>query len=129
MDGIIGIAGVVTILLFAGGVLVLAQRGGVSIRWLAAAAGLVLLNDILLTNLYGLLPNTLPAGDFNWQGKLLALGGTLAVASLPAFGWRASGLTLRQAPGSLKTAGVVAAAYAAVFLGLAFAFPNETGVG
>ena len=47
------------------------------------------------------------------------------MASLPAIGWRESGLTLRQAPGSLKWALVVAAAYAAVFLGLALMFPNE----
>ena len=125
MNGVIGIAGVVAILLVAGGVVALAQPGRVSVRWLAAAAGLVLLNDLLLTNLYGLLPDILPAGDWNWQGKLLALLGTLAAASLPGFGWRASGLTLRQAPGDLRPVLAVAAAYVAVFLALAWVFPNE----
>lgn len=125
MDGVIGIAGVLTMLLLAGGVVALVQRGGVSVRWLAVAAALVLLNDMLLTNVYGLLPEFLPESEWNWQGKALALLGTLAVASLPAFGWRESGLTLRQAPGSLKVAAGAAAAYTAVFLGLALAFPNE----
>lgn len=125
MNGIIGIAGVLAILLVAGGMVALVQRERVSLRWLAIAAGLVLLNDALLTNLYGLLPEALPESDWNWQGKLLALTATLAVASLPAFGWRESGLMLRQAPGSLKSASVVAAAYAAVFLALALTFPNE----
>jgi membrane protease YdiL (CAAX protease family) len=125
VNGIIGIGGVLALLLLAGGAVALLQRGGVSFRWLAAAAGLVLLNDVLLTKVYGLLPDLLPGAEFNWQGKLLALAGTLAVASLPAFGWRESGLTLRQAPGSLKSASAVSLAYAAVFLGLAFAFPND----
>jgi hypothetical protein len=129
MDGVIGISGVLAILLIAGAMVALVQRGGVSMRWLGVAAGLVLLNDVLLTNVYGLLPNILPGSDFNWQGKLLALGATLAVASSPAFGWRESGLTFRQAPGSLPSAALVATAYAAVFLGLAFAFPNDQATG
>lgn len=125
MDGIIGIAGVLGILLLVGGVVAVFQPGGVAFRWLAAAAGLVLLNDLLLTNLYGALPELLPATDWNWQGKVLALLATLAVASLPAVGWRESGLTLRQAPGSLKTSLALAAAYVALFLGIAVAFPGE----
>lgn len=127
MDGIIGITGVVALLLLAGGAVALVQQGGVSLRWLAAAAGLVLLNDMLLTNLYGRMPELLPASDWNWQGKALALLATLAVASLPGIGWRQSGLTLRQAPGSLRSALFVAAAYAAVFLGFALAFPTDEG--
>ena len=125
MNGLIGIAGVLAILLAAGGALALARRGSVSFRWLAAAAGLVLLNDLLLTRAYGLLPDLLPGSDWNWQGKLLALAATLAVAALPAIGWREAGLTWRQAPGSLKTAAAAAAVYAAVFLALALAFPDE----
>jgi membrane protease YdiL (CAAX protease family) len=121
----IGIAGVLALLLLAGAGVAIVQRGGVSLRWLAVAAGLVLLNDLLLTNAYGLLPDLLPKGDYNWQGKLLALLATLAVASLPAFGWRECGLTLNQAPGSLRSASLVGVAYAAVFLLLALAFPND----
>lgn len=125
MNGIIGIAGVLALLLLAGGVAALVRPGSVSVRWLAAAAGLVLLNDALLTSVYGLLPDFAPAADWNWQGKLLALLGTLAVAALPGLGWRESGLTLRQTPGALGPVLLVAAAYVAVFLGLAVAFPNE----
>lgn len=125
MDGVIGIAGVIAILLLAGGAVALRARRDVSFSWLLLAAGLVLLNDAMLTSLYGVLPNAFPRGDFNWQGKLLALCATLAVASLPAFGWRESGLSLRQAPNSRTSSTLVAAAYAALFLGLAIVFPNE----
>lgn len=124
MNGVIGIAGVVGLLLAAGGAIWTLGRGHVAWRWLLVAAGLVVLNDVCLTNAYGLLPTPIP-GDWNWQGKALALIATLAVAALPAFGWRASGLTLAQAPGSLKPAAGVCLLYVAVFLGLALAFPTE----
>ncbi|HVI32095.1 CPBP family intramembrane glutamic endopeptidase, BDIM_20840 family [Phenylobacterium sp.] len=125
MNGIIGISGVLAILLAAGGLVALVERGGVSVRWLSVAAGLVLLNDLLLTRAYGLLPDLLPGADWNWQGKLLALAGTLAVASLPAFGWRASGSALPQAEDGWRPVLLVSVAYVAVFLGLALAFPTE----
>lgn len=128
MNGIIGIGGVLAILLGAGVVIGLVRRGSVSVRWLLVAAGLVLLNDVALTNAYGRLPNLL-GGDWNWQGKLLALAATLAIASLPAFGWRASGLTVRQAPGDLRPVLAVCAAYVAVFVALALAFPSEPASG
>lgn len=124
MNGLIGIAGVVAILLIAGGVIALTRPGQFSLRWLLVAVGLVLLNDLLLTGGYGNLPVIL-AGDWNWQGKTLALAATLAVASLPWFGWRASGLTLRQAACSLKTALPVALVYLSFFVALALAYPNE----
>ena len=125
MNGIIGIAGVLAILLLAGGVIALAQRGSVSIRWLAISAGLVVLNDLLLTNLYGLLPNLFEGSDWNWQGKLLALLATLAVASLPAFGWRECGLTVRQERDGLRAVAIGAAAYVAFFFAIALAFPSD----
>lgn len=123
MDGLVGIAGVVAILLIAGGVIGLLRPERFSLRWLLVAAGLVLLNDLFLTNGYGRIP-VLLSGDWNWQGKALALAATLAVASLRWFGWRASGLTLRQAPGSLKAL-PVALLYVGFFVALALAFPNE----
>lgn len=125
MDGIIGIGGVLALLFLAGGAVAVAGRGGVSFGWLLVAGGLVLLNDALLTGLYGRLPELLPDADWNWQGKLLALAATLAVAALPAFGWRASGLALPQ---NAKSRPVVAAcaAYLGVFLGLALLLPNES---
>lgn len=125
MNGFIGIAGVIALLLVIGGGLGMLLPGRVSWRWLLIAAGLVFLNDVLLTGAYGLLPDLLPASSWNWQGKLLALAATLALASLPAFGWRRSGLTLHQAAGSLKTALPVAGLYLGFFLVLALVFPND----
>lgn len=124
MDGMIGTASVVALLLGAGTLLGMTRREDFSFRWLLAAAGLVAVNDALLTNLYGQLPD-LVGGDWNWQGKALALTATLAIAALPALGWKASGLTLRPAPGSLKSAAPVALAYVGFFLVLALVFPNE----
>lgn len=125
MDGLIGLGGVVALLLVVGGLIGWARPRLFSLRWLLIAVGLVVINDVLLTGGYGLLPDLLPASDWNWQGKVLALLATLAIASLPGFGWRRSGLTLQQAPGSLKTALPVAVLYMAFFVALALAFPNE----
>ena len=58
------------------------QRRSFDWRWLLVAVGLVVVNNLLLSRLYGLLPGV---GDWNWVGKVLALGGTLAIASLPFF--------------------------------------------
>lgn len=123
MDGVFTIGAIVALLLAAGGATALLGKGkGVSFRWLLVAAGLVLLNDALLTRVYRLAPDLI-GGEWNWQGKILALLATLAIAALTAFGWRASGLTLRQA--DLKAPLVVAGLYALLFVGLALAFPNE----
>lgn len=124
MDGMIGMVSVVALLLGAGTLLGMTGRKDFSFRWLLAAAGLMAVNDALLTNLYGRLPDMI-GGDWNWQGKALALAATLAIAALPAVGWKASGLTLRPAPGSLKAAAPVALAYVGFFLVLALVFPNQ----
>lgn len=124
MNGLIGIAGVVAILLVVGSLVGLIRRDQFSPGWLFTAAGLVVLNDLLLTHAYGALPSVIP-GDWNWQGKAMALAATLAIAALPVFSWRACGFTLRQAPGSLKSAGPVALLYVAFFVALGLAFPNE----
>jgi membrane protease YdiL (CAAX protease family) len=123
MDGVFTIGAIIALLLAAGGAITLLGDGkGVSVRWLLVAAGLVLLNDALLTRAYRLLPDLI-GGDWNWQGKILALLATLTMAALPVFGWRACGLTLRQA--DLKAPLVVAGLYALLFVGLALAFPND----
>lgn len=123
MDGIFTIGAIIALLLAAGGAIaLLGGRGGVSFRWLFVAAGLVLLNDALLTRVYRLVPDLI-SSDWNWQGKLAALFATLVIAALPAFGWRASGLTLHQA--DLRAPLIVAGLYALLFVGLALAFPNE----
>lgn len=124
MNGLIGIGGVLALLLAGGGLIGLASRRRVRAGWLLAAALLVLINDALLTRCYGLIPDLLPALDRNWQGKLMALAATLAIAALPAFGWRRAGLTLEQKPRSWRSAVPVALLYGAFFVALAAAFPN-----
>jgi membrane protease YdiL (CAAX protease family) len=61
---------------------------------------LALLHEILVTRFWWSLPFAAAEGEWNWGGKLLALAATIMVASTPAFGWRRTGLTLHQAPGS-----------------------------
>lgn len=122
MDGILSIGAIIALLLGAGATIALLGGGAkVSLRWLFIAAGLVLLNDVLLTRVYRLVPDLIP-GDWNWQGKLTALFASLAIAALPAFGWRASGLTLRQT--DLRAPLIVAGLYVLLFIGLALALPD-----
>jgi membrane protease YdiL (CAAX protease family) len=123
-DGIIALAGVLALLLAAGFAIGLFRRGAFSPFWLLVAAGLVALNDALLTRLYGALPDAFAASDWNWQGKILALAATLAIAALPAVGWRRCGLTLVQAPGTWRACVPVALAYCAFFLVIALVFPS-----
>ena len=125
MNGIISTAGVIAILLLFGGALGVLRPRSFSIRWLLAAALLVVVNDVALTGGYGRIPELLPGSDWNWQGKALALIATLLIASLPAFGWRRSGLTLAQTAGSLKSAIPVVLLYVAFFSGIAWLFPSE----
>lgn len=120
MNGILGIGATVALLLLAGGTIGVLDRRKFSPRWLLAAAGLVLLNDALLTRVFGRLPDLIP-GQWNWEGKLLALAASLAVAGV--LGWRRCGVTWRQA--DLKAPLIVAGLYALLFVGLALAFPNE----
>ncbi|OYW78314.1 MAG: CPBP family intramembrane metalloprotease, partial [Asticcacaulis sp. 32-58-5] len=128
MNGLIGLGGVLALLLVLGTGIGLTDRTQYSWRWLLAAALLVAVNDALLTGFYGLLPDVI-GGAWNWQGKLLALNATLAIAGLPAFGWRRSGFTFTQASGSLKTALPVAALYCAFFVVVAVAFPGGASTG
>jgi uncharacterized protein len=128
MNGLVGLGGTLAILLATGTFIGFFDRKGFAWRWLVVAALLVAINDALLTNLYGLLPD-LVGGSRNWQGKLLALAATLAIAALPAFGWRSSGFALAQAPGSLKAALPVAALYCGFFVMLAIAFPADPASG
>lgn len=125
MDSMLGTLAVGAILLLTGGALGLLNLRRFSLRWLLVALALVVVNDVMLTNGYGLLANLLPQSAWNWQGKILALLATLIIASLPAFGWRRSGLTLVQAAGSLKSAIPVVLLYIAFFTGLALAFPSQ----
>lgn len=125
INGIIAIAAIVAMLLAAGGVLALLRPGAVNVRWLLAAAALVVLNDALLTRGYGLLPDPISGTGWNWTGKTAALVATLAIAAWPTFGWRRAGFTLRQAPGSFASCVPVALAYCAFFLAIGLAFPAD----
>ncbi len=125
----IGIAAILGLLLAVGGIMAILSRDAISLRWLLIAAVLVALNDALLTRGYGLVPNLFSASDWNWQGKLLALGATLAIASLAAFGWTRTGFTIRQVSGSLKASVPVVLLYCAFFVALALAFPSGKPTG
>ena len=59
----------------------------------------------------------------------MALATTLAIASLPTFGWQRSGLTLKQAKGSLASTVPVVMLYALFFIALAHFFPSEAASG
>ena len=123
MNGLIALGGVLALLLLAGSAIGLFDRRRFSLRWLLVAALLVAINDASLTLFYGTVPD-LVGGGWNWQGKLIALAATLAMAAHPALGWRRVGLTLDQAPGSLRSALPVALLYCGFFVGIALAFPG-----
>jgi membrane protease YdiL (CAAX protease family) len=129
VNSLIGLCGTIVLLLLVGGLIGIADRQRFRPHWLMIAALLVATNDALLTRAYGIVPNLVPGTHWNWQGKLLAVIATLAIARLPAFGWRRVGLTLAQAPGSLKAAVPVALLYCAFFVGVALAFPGDTAAG
>lgn len=123
VNGLIGLGGTLALFMALGTVLGCLDRQRFNPGWLGIATLLVAINDGLLTRAYGLLPDLI-GGAWNWEGKLLALAGTLAIASMPSFGWRCSGVTICQKPGSLKAALPVAALYCAFFVVIAAIFPS-----
>lgn len=124
MDPIISILMIAALMLALGGVFGLAQRSAFDLRWLLAAIVLVIVNDALLTSIYGLLPNFIP-GSWNWQGKLLALLASLAIAAHPAIGWRRIGITLAQNREGRAGTIAIFALYCLFFVGLAAVFPGD----
>ena len=124
-DAVISIAGVIAVLTAFGLAFGLLDGRNFSLRWLLLAAGLVLVNDILLTRFYGAMPGIFPSAEWNWQGKALALLATLAIAALPAFGWKRCGITLHHAPGSLRASIPVVLVYLSIFVAVALVFPND----
>lgn len=128
MNGLIGLGGTLALLIAAGTIIGWTDRQHFAPRWLLVAALLVAINDVLLTSAYGLLPDLI-GGEWNWQGKLLALAATLVIAASPAFGWRRAGITISQEPGSLKAALPVAVLYCVFFVIIAVAFPGGRSSG
>lgn len=120
----VGVGVAVAFLYVLGAAVALVWRDSVHWRWLAAAAGMLVLNDVLLTQAYGLLPSLWPAARHNWDGKLLALAGTVLMAAARPLGWTASGLTIAHEAGSLRSAITVTAASAVLYLVAAWIFPN-----
>lgn len=125
MPGLINAATVPGILLAIGILFGALDRRNFRPWWLILAAGLVLLNDMALTNVYGLVPDYFEGMQWNWQGKVLALVVTLAMASLLPFGRANTGMVLRQIPASLKSSIPVVVAYSSFFFALALAFPSD----
>ena len=125
MDAVISIGLICAILVGSGLILGLMDRANFAPRWLVASAVLVFLNDALLTNFYGNLPSFLPDSDWNWQGKLLALAASLAIAFHPAIGWKQIGLTLAQKREGVFGTLAIAAAYCLFFVAIASMFPND----
>ncbi len=123
MNSLFAIVAIIAMLIIAGALVGAGQRGAFSPRWLLISAGLVLLNDVMLTRCYGLLPDLLPASSWNWQGKVMALATTIIIAGRPEFGWARSGLRLRQRRGSLIASAPVIGIYCAFILLLALIFP------
>jgi membrane protease YdiL (CAAX protease family) len=123
MNGMIALGGTLALLLLLGGAIGGVDRRHFSPRWLIIAALLVAMNDTCLTYAYGALPDVI-GGAWNWQGKMLALGVTLIIATVPGFGWRRCGLTLSQESGSLSATLPVTALYCAFFVVIALAFPT-----
>ena len=119
-----GLGGVIALLLAVGALIGHLDRERFVPRWLLIAALLVAVNDVLLTNFYGFLPDLI-GGEWNWQGKLLALIATLAIAASPMFDRRQAGFTVYQKPGSLKAAMPVAVIYCAFFVVIALVFSED----
>ncbi len=126
MNGLIGLGGTLALLLVTGALFGFADWKRFAPRWLLIAALLVAVNDCLLTNAYGMVPDIFPSSNWNWQGKLLALAATLSIAALPSFGWRNVGLTFVQAPGSLKSSLPIVAVYCLFFVAVAMAFSSDS---
>ena len=89
--GVVALLGALGALLF---------RRDFRLSWFAGALLLYVLYNFLLTRAFFGLPNLPPEASWNWLGKSMSLFGILVVASLPMFGYRRSGLTLRQNKGS-----------------------------
>ena len=69
------------------------------IGWFVTALAIYFLYDGLLTRFFFAIPNLPADSNWNWLGKVMSFVGMLVVASLPQFGFRRVGLTLKQRRG------------------------------
>lgn len=99
--------------------------GRIRWAWFASALALMAAYDALLTRGYGHITWSFGPSDWNWEGKVMAIALSLAVASLPMLGWKRTGITLRQDREGLRGALVLCGLLAALFLGLALYFPGQ----
>ncbi|MEM1106645.1 MAG: CPBP family intramembrane glutamic endopeptidase [Pseudomonadota bacterium] len=89
--------------------------------WLIAAVVVYVVSYIALTRGFYSFSNP-PWASLNWYGKILSTLVALAVAAIPAIGFKRSGMTLKQLPGSWT-----AWLFAAVVLGVVTYFAATDG--
>ena len=128
LDLVLTAFALLAVFLTLGGIIGFFQRDQFNLKWFIVAASLAFFNFVLLSRCFEMLPSWLDfeGTKWNWVGKLLALGGTLVIMSLPSFGWRRCGMTLRQnAEGRTRTY-LAAIAFCVVFGTLVLLFqPSE----
>ncbi len=118
MDILFGAVGVIAVLALigvAGGSII---RRDFDAKWFAIALMLYLLYEFLLTRTFSQFPDLGIESEWNWVGKFLSLGGMIAIAGLPMFGFARCGITLRQKPGS-RPAFILLGVLCLIFLALA----------
>ncbi|MGB3544556.1 lysostaphin resistance A-like protein [Rubrivirga sp.] len=93
-------------------------------RWRPALAFLALLAlDDLLTVGAFLVPSLgVFGGDWNWEGKVLSVIGSLVIVAMSSLSWREVGATLRQREGSVRPAIIATALFTAFSFGIGLAF-------
>jgi membrane protease YdiL (CAAX protease family) len=100
----------------------LATRGRTRWPWLLASLLVMAAYDAALTRGYGLIPFDLGPSDWNWEGKLLALGLSVSIAA--GLGMARTGLRLRLDRTGLLGASVLSGLIVLVFVILAVALPD-----
>mgnify|MGYP002525017278 CR=1 FL=1 len=122
-DAIMALGGWIGATAAMGLVSAIALRGRVKWGRFLGALLLMVAYDALLTRGYGHIPIHFWPSDWNWEGKVMALGLSLTVALI--LGAKRCGLTLKQDHKGLKGALILSGALLALFLGLALYFPGQ----
>ena len=99
IDEALTVAGQVGVVLALGIVGALLHRRDFHLRWFLAALVLYVVYDGLLTRFFFAIPNLPAHASWNWLGKAMSLGGMLVIASMPKFGFRNVGMTIKQRSG------------------------------